>query len=48
MVLPCRRPLFQVVKLFDLVFAIEGAYRVLSTLKSLLNVNSQREARARV
>jgi len=41
-VLPYRRPLFQVVKSSDLVSAIEGAYRVLSTLKSLLNVNRQR------
>ena len=29
----------QVVKASDLVSAIEGAYRVLSTLKSLLNMN---------
>ena len=41
MVIPYRRPLFQVVKLSDLVSAIERAYRVLSTLKSLLNMNRQ-------
>ena len=41
-VLPCRRPLSHVVKPSDLVFPIEGACRVLSTLKSLLNVNRQR------
>ena len=39
---------FQVVKPSDLVSAIEEAYRVLLTLKSLLNVNRQREAHARV
>ena len=48
MVLPRRRPPFQVVKSSDLVSAIEEAYRVLLTLKSLLNVNRQCEAHARV
>ena len=38
-VLPRRRLPFQVVKPSDLVSVIEGAYRVLLTLKSLLNVN---------
>ena len=48
MVLPRRRPPFQVVKSSDLVSVIERAYRVLLTFKSLLNVNRQRKAYARV